>query len=77
MENKTVAYLRVSTFDQNTEKNKTEILHFANQHDLGKVHFVEEICSGKTAWRDRLIAQILEELQPHDNIIVAELSQYA
>ena len=75
MENKTVAYLRVSTFDQNTEKNKTEILHFANQHDLGKVHFVEEICSGKTAWRERLIAQILEELQPHDNIIVAELSR--
>jgi DNA invertase Pin-like site-specific DNA recombinase len=50
-------------------------LHFANQHDLGKVHFVEEICSGKTAWRERLIAQILEELQPHDNIIVAELSR--
>ena len=72
---KTVAYLRVSTFNQNTEKNKTEILHFANQHDLGKVHFVEEICSGKTAWRERLIAQILEELQPHDNIIVAELSR--
>ncbi len=72
---KTIAYLRVSTFQQNTEKNKTEILYFANQHDLGKVHFVEEICSGKTAWRERLIAQLLEELQPHDNIIVAELSR--
>jgi DNA invertase Pin-like site-specific DNA recombinase len=72
---KTIAYLRVSTFQQNTEKNKADILHFANQHDLGKVHFVEEICSGKTAWRERLIAQILEELQPHDNIIVAELSR--
>lgn len=72
---KTIAYLRVSTFQQNTEKNKADILHFANQHDLGKVHFVEEICSGKTAWRERLIAQILEELQPYDNIIVAELSR--
>ncbi|MGB4497199.1 MAG: recombinase family protein [Methylococcaceae bacterium] len=72
---KTVAYLRVSTLDQNIQKNKTEILHFANQHDLGKVHFVEEICSDKIAWRERLIAQILEELQPHDNIIVAELSR--
>ena len=72
---KTIAYLRVSTFQQNTEKNKADILHFANQHDLGKVHFVEEICSGKTAWRERLIAKILEELQPHDNIIVAELSR--
>jgi DNA invertase Pin-like site-specific DNA recombinase len=72
---KTVAYLRVSTLDQNTEKNKTDILHFANQHDLGKVHFVEEVCSGKTPWRERLIAQILEELKPHDVIIVSELSR--
>lgn len=71
----TVAYLRVSTLDQNTEKNKTDILNFANQHDLGKVHFVEEVCSGKTAWRERLIAQILEELKPHDVIIVSELSR--
>jgi DNA invertase Pin-like site-specific DNA recombinase len=72
---KTVAYLRVSTLDQNTEKNKTDILLFANQHDLGKVHFVEEICSGKTAWRNRLIAQLLNELKPHDVIIVSELSR--
>jgi len=47
MKNKTVAYLRVSTFDQNIEKNKTEILHFANQHDLGKVHFVEVVAREK------------------------------
>lgn len=33
---KTIAYLRVSTLQQNTEKNKTDILHFANQDDLGK-----------------------------------------
>ncbi len=72
---KTVAYLRVSTAEQHTEKNKTDILHFANQHDLGKVHFVEEICSGKTAWRDRLIAQLLNELKSHDVIIVSELSR--
>lgn len=73
--NKTVAYLRVSTAEQNSEKNKNDILHFANQHDLGKVHFVEEVCSGKTPWRERLIAQILEELNPKDVIIVSELSR--
>ena len=27
---KTVAYLRVSTVDQDTEKNKADVLHFAN-----------------------------------------------
>jgi len=43
---KTVAYLRVSTLDKDLEKNKADILHFANHHDLGKVNFVEEIASG-------------------------------
>jgi len=74
-ERKTVAYLRVSTLDQGLEKNKADILHFANHHDLGKVNFVEEIASGKKPWRDRQIAQVLEELQNGDAIIVAELSR--
>jgi hypothetical protein len=39
---KTSAYLRVSTLDQDIEKNKADILHFANHHDLGKVQFIEE-----------------------------------
>lgn len=73
--NKTVAYLRVSTIDQNIDKNKSDILHFANQQDLGKVIFVEEIASGRTSWRDRRIAAVLEELQEGDTIVVAELSR--
>ncbi|MBU2806696.1 MULTISPECIES: recombinase family protein [Acidithiobacillus] len=72
---KTVAYLRVSTLDQDLEKNKADILQFANHHDLGKVHFVEEIASGRKPWRERLIAQVLEELRGNDAIIVAELSR--
>jgi DNA invertase Pin-like site-specific DNA recombinase len=44
---KTVAYLLVSTLDQDLEKNKADILHFANHRDLGKVNFVEEIASGR------------------------------
>jgi DNA invertase Pin-like site-specific DNA recombinase len=72
---KTVAYLRVSTLDQDIEKNKADILHFANHHDLGKVHFIEEIASGKKPWRQRKIAQLLEELQAGDTLIVSELSR--
>lgn len=72
---KTIAYLRVSTLDQDSEKNKADILHFANHHDLGKVHFVEEIASGRTPWRARRIAQVLEELQTGHALIVAELSR--
>jgi DNA invertase Pin-like site-specific DNA recombinase len=59
---KTVAYLRVSTLDQDLEKNKADILHFANHHDLGKVNFLEEVASGRKPWRERQIARVLEEL---------------
>jgi DNA invertase Pin-like site-specific DNA recombinase len=72
---KTVAYLRVSTLDQDVGKNKADILHFASHHDLGKVHFVEEIASGRKPWRERQIAQVLDDLRAGDAIIVAELSR--
>jgi DNA invertase Pin-like site-specific DNA recombinase len=72
---KTIAYLRVSTADQDLEKNKADILFFANHHDLGQVSFVEEVASGRKPWRERHIANILEQLQAGDVMIVAELSR--
>ena len=72
---KTIAYLRVSTADQDLEKNKADILFFANHHDLGQVNFVEEVASGRKPWRGRHIANILEQLQAGDVMIVAELSR--
>jgi DNA invertase Pin-like site-specific DNA recombinase len=71
----TLAYLRVSTLDQDIEKNKADILRFANQHDLGRVRFIEEIASGRTPWRERRIAEVLEALGANDALIVAELSR--
>ncbi len=72
---KTIAYLRVSTIDQDIEKNKAAILALANTKVLGHVHFVEEKISGKISWRKRKIAEILETSQKGDNIIVSELSR--
>jgi DNA invertase Pin-like site-specific DNA recombinase len=72
---KTIAYLRVSTIDQDIEKNKSAILALANQKVLGHVLFVEEKVAGKISWRKRKIAQILETAQKGDNIIVSELSR--
>lgn len=72
---KTVAYLRVSTIDQDLDKNKASILHLANEKNLGKVDFVEETVSGKINWRKRKIATILEEMHKGDRIIVSELSR--
>jgi DNA invertase Pin-like site-specific DNA recombinase len=72
---KTTAYLRVSTIDQDIEKNKAAILALANSKVLGHVHFVEEKVSGKISWRNRKIADILETAEKDDNIIVSELSR--
>jgi len=72
---KTIGYLRVSTIDQDLEKNKADILFLANNKDLGKVIFVEEKVSGKVPWRKRKIAPVLEDLNKGDNIVVSELSR--
>ena len=67
---KTIAYLRVSTADQNIEKNKSDILHLANEKGLGKVEWVEEQASGRISWHKREVAQALEKLQSGVNLIV-------
>ncbi len=72
---KTFGYLRVSTADQDIEKNKTDILRLAHDKDLGKIHFIEEKASGKLPWRKRKIAQLLDQLQAKDTIVVSELSR--
>ena len=72
---KTTVYLRVSTIDQDIEKNKAAILALANSKVLGHVQFVEEKVSGKISWKKRKIADILETSQKGDTIIVSELSR--
>lgn len=71
----TTAYLRVSTIDQDLEKNKMEILKLANSLELGQVHFIEEKVSGTVPWRKRKIADILENANKGDAVIVSELSR--
>jgi len=72
---KTVSYLRVSTEDQDTEKNKADVLKFANERDFGRVHFVEEKVSGTKSWKERKIKKIIDELGEGDILIVPELSR--
>jgi DNA invertase Pin-like site-specific DNA recombinase len=72
---KTISYLRVSTIDQDIEKNKAEILKLANSKQLGNVTFIADKVSGKIPWRKRKIAGILADLKKGDNILVNELSR--
>jgi DNA invertase Pin-like site-specific DNA recombinase len=75
MQNKTIAYLRVSTVEQDLEKNKADILAFAKNKDFGKVKFVEEKVSGMKKWKDRKIKQVIDDLSKGDRLIVPEFSR--
>ena len=72
---KTTAYLRISTVDQDIEKNKADILKLANDKNLGQVIFVEEQISGTVSWKKRKIFSIIEDAKEGDTIIVSELSR--
>lgn len=73
----TYAYLRVSTVEQNTDKNKLEVLKFANDRKLGSVEFVEEQISGKSNFKKRQLGALLNKMQKDDVLIVPELSRIA
>jgi DNA invertase Pin-like site-specific DNA recombinase len=70
-------YLRVSTLEQDNEKFKSNILHYANEKDLGKVIFVEEKISGKKDWKTRELGILINKLNKDDVFIVPELSRLA
>ena len=72
---KTVAYLRVSTVEQDLDKNKADILKLANTLELGQVNWIEETVSGTISWKKRKIAEVMENANKGDNIIVSELSR--
>ena len=73
---KTVGYLRVSTIDQDLDKNKADILKLANDRNFGKVKFIEEKTSGyKTGWKDRKVKKIIDDLEKGDRLIVPEMSR--
>ena len=72
---KTMAYLRVSTVEQDLKKNRHEILELANARGFGPVEFVEEKVSGIKNWKERKVKKIIDELGEGDHLIVPELSR--
>lgn len=73
----TYSYLRVSTLDQDTEKNKLEVLKFANENKLGNVEFIEEKITGKINFKKRELGVLVRKLKLDDALIVPELSRLA
>ena len=72
-----IGFIRVSTLDQDTEKNKLDILQFANVHKLGNVEFIEEKVSGTKDYKKRKLGALLDTMTNGDILIVPELSRIA
>lgn len=75
MRQKVIGYLRVSTLDQDTEKNEADVRSYANKMDFGRVEFVSEKVSGAKSWKKRKLATVVNELNAGDILIVPELSR--
>lgn len=73
----TIGFIRVSTLDQDTEKNKLDMLQFANSHKLGNVEFIEEKVSGTKDYKKRKLGASLDNMHKGDVLIVPELSRIA
>lgn len=72
---KTYSYLRVSTDQQDIEKDKFEVLNLAREKGFGEVKFFEDVITGKTPWKKRKIKFVIDDLQKRDSLIVPELSR--
>ena len=72
---RTIGYLRVSTSDQDLDKNRADILALANEKKLGNVDWVEEKVSGVKDWRKRRLGEVFGTRKKGDAVIVSELSR--
>ncbi|MBV5327415.1 MAG: recombinase family protein [Chlorobium sp.] len=72
---RTIGYLRVSTAEQDVEKNKGDILKLANDLKLGHVEWIEEKVSGTKDWKKRELGLVFSALHEGDTVIVSELSR--
>lgn len=72
------AYLRVSTDQQDVDNQKHGILEYANANGMAGLIFVEDVASGKLAWQQRKLGELLlKECKTGDTVVFAEISRMA
>ncbi len=72
---KTIAYLRVSTAQQDTASQRLAILEYARKHDLHIDDFIEATAPGQASDTRRRIDELMAALQSGDRLVVSELSR--
>lgn len=72
---RTVAYLRVSTSQQDLKNQRYEILDHAQRQGLSIDEFVEVEASSRRGTGERMIDLLLDRVNTGDTVIVSELSR--
>lgn len=72
---KTIGYIRVSTEQQDAEKQKHLLLEYAHYHKLIIEKFISIEISSRKSSQERKIDVLYEKLQAGDQLLVAELSR--
>ena len=72
---KTVAYLRVSTVQQDVGSQRLAILEYARKHDFRIDDFIEATASGQASEKRRRLDELMHVLQRGDRLVVSELSR--
>ena len=72
---KTVAYLRVSTAQQDVRSQRLAILEYARKHDFCIDDFIEATASGQASEKRRRLDELMNVLQRGDRLVVSELSR--
>lgn len=70
-----IAYLRVSTTDQNPDNQKLGLLEYANRHGFAPLDIVEETATRKRNWRERALGKLLERAEPGDVFLSPEITR--
>lgn len=74
---RTLAYLRVSTDQQDAENQRAEITAWASSHGLPSPTWTAEQASTAVHWESRLLGDMLANARRGDTLIVAEVSRLA
>ena len=69
---KTVAYLRVSTAQQDLRSQRLAILKYARKHDFRIDDFIEATASGQASENCRRLDELMNVLQRGDRLLVSD-----
>ena len=72
---KTIAYVRVSTDEQDYRNQKFEILNYCDKSGMKVDKWLEVEVSSRRSAKDRRIDELVSNLKPNDQLLVSELSR--